>query len=361
MKEVYLGRSVAITGHTGFKGGWLSCWLKRLGAQVTGIALPPASDPSLFALLGLDQTIDSHFADIREPGPIAELLRRAAPEVVFHLAAQPLVRRSYADPIETFSTNVLGTVHVLEACRATPSVRAVVVVTTDKVYANREWPWPYREDDRLGGVDPYSASKACTEIVTNVYQNTLARNDRCIHIATARGGNVIGGGDWSKDRIVPDIVRAITAGTPLTLRNPAAVRPWQHVLELCEGYLVLGTGLLAGDDRFDQAWNFGPWPGGELSVSDLATGLMVAMKRPDYPVSVSASPLRETQMLRLDISKTVSKLGWRPRLPVREALNWTAEWYGEVGRDRHKALDCTLRQIDAFEALIKQPGVMQSS
>lgn len=352
MEDVYRGRSVAITGHTGFKGSWLSCWLERMGAHVTGVALPPAGEPNLFTLLGLDQMIGSHVVDIREPGPIVELFRRTAPEVVFHLAAQPLVRRSYSDPIETFSTNVLGTVHVLEACRATPSVRAVVVVTTDKVYDNQEWPWPYRESDRLGGADPYSASKACAELVAHVYQKTLCRRDPRIRIATARGGNVIGGGDWSEDRIVPDIVRALSTGAPLTLRNPAAVRPWQHVLELCEGYLMLGAGLLTAGDRFAQAWNFGPWPGDEAAVGELATALMAAMGRPDHPVSCTPSPLHETQTLRLDISRTVSELGWRPRLVVREALAWTAEWYRSVGRDPHQARECTLRQIDAFEALI---------
>ncbi|MGO9685517.1 MAG: CDP-glucose 4,6-dehydratase [Beijerinckiaceae bacterium] len=357
MDAHYRCKRVAITGHTGFKGSWLSCWLELLGASVTGISLPPVGDPNLFNLLELDRTIDSHFADIRELGPLTELLRCANPEVVFHLAAQPLVRRSYADPIETFSTNVLGTAHVLEACRATPSVRAVVVVTTDKVYENREWHWPYRESDPLGGLDPYSASKACAEIVTGVYQKNICRGDRRIHIATARGGNVIGGGDWSVDRIVPDIIRAISADAPIELRNPGAVRPWQHVLELCEGYLALGAGLLAGDDRVEQAWNFGPWLSEKLSVSEITKGLLAAMERPGHPVLVSPSPLHEAQTLQLDISKTVSQLGWRPRLRVQEALVWTADWYREVRYDPRKARELTLRQIGAFEALIERAVV----
>jgi CDP-glucose 4,6-dehydratase len=359
METHYGGRRVAITGHTGFKGGWLSCWLQHLGATVTGIALPPVGDPNLFALLGLERAIDSHFADIRDLTLLSDLVRAAEPEIVFHLAAQPLVRRSYADPIETFATNVLGTAHLLEACRATSSVQAIVVVTTDKVYENREWPWPYRECDPLGGLDPYSASKACAEIVTGVYQKNILRGDRRIHIATARGGNVIGGGDWSVDRIVPDIVRAIDTNSPIELRNPAAVRPWQHVLELCEGYLTLGARMLEGDDRVSEAWNFGPWPGDELPVSDITKRLLRAMGQPDHAVIVHPSPLHEAQMLRLDISKTIAQLGWRPRLPLKEALAWTAEWYSEVLRDMSAARGVTLRQIQAFEALAERKDTAQ--
>jgi CDP-glucose 4,6-dehydratase len=359
MDSHYGGKRVAISGHTGFKGGWLSCWLNHLGASVTGISLPPVGEPNLFTLLGLEQTIDSYFADIRNLQRLCELLRAAEPDIVFHLAAQPLVRRSYVDPIETFSTNVLGTAHILEACRATPSVRAIVVVTTDKVYENREWPWPYRECDPLGGLDPYSASKACAELVTGVYQKNICRGERRIHIATARGGNVIGGGDWSLDRIVPDIIRAIDSDSPIELRNPTAVRPWQHVLELCEGYLTLGARLLQGDERVTEAWNFGPWPGEELPVGEITKGLLRVMGRPDHPVVVHPSPLHEARTLRLDISKTVAQLGWRPRLRTTDALAWTAEWYRKVKVDKRMAREATLDQIGAFEALAAQTDVAQ--
>lgn len=352
-RDAYLGRSVVVTGHTGFKGAWLSCCLQRYGAQVTGIALPPVGGLNLYDLLKVDDSLESRILDIRETGPLAQALVDARPEIVFHLAAQPLVRRSYADPIETFATNILGTANLLEACRIVPSVRAVVVVTTDKVYDNREWAWPYRETDPLGGLDPYSASKACAELITAVYQKNIFRSEGRIRVASARGGNVIGGGDWSEDRLVPDIVRAVEAGLPITLRNPSAVRPWQHVLELCHGYLDLGGRLLDGDAKVEEAWNFGPRPGEELPVIDLARALLAALERPDHPLQVSPSPLHEAQLLRLDISKTVSRLGWRPRLDVAEALSWTAAWYGAVHRDPSLAREVTLQQIADYESRIE--------
>lgn len=350
--RIYRDKTVLVTGHTGFKGAWLCCYLQRLGAKVAGLALPPVGGMNLYDLLKLDDSLHSDIVDIREAETLARVLGEARPEIVFHLAAQPLVRRSYADPIETFATNILGTAHLMEACRTTPSVRAVVVVTTDKVYDNREWPWPYRETDPLGGLDPYSASKACAELVTAVYQKNIFQAERRIRVATARGGNVIGGGDWSEDRLVPDIVRAVGADLPITLRNPSAVRPWQHVLELCRGYLELGARLQEDDAGFEEAWNFGPWPGEELPVIDLARALLVALDRPDHALQVLPSPLHEAQLLQLDISKTVSRLGWRPRLRVAEALSWTASWYGAVHRDASCAREVTLRQIDDFEARV---------
>ena len=241
LTSTYRDRRVLVTGHTGFKGSWLCSWLLELGAKVAGLALEAESRPNLFEALGLADRMASHICDIRDEAALRGVFQETRPEIVFHLAAQPLVRRSYADPIATFATNVLGTAHVLEAARASSSVRAIVIVTTDKVYDNREWAWPYREIDALGGLDPYSASKAAAEIVTAVYQKNLCRGS--IAIATARGGNVIGGGDWSEDRIVPDIVRAISVDAPVVLRNPHAVRPWQHVLELCEAYIELGARL----------------------------------------------------------------------------------------------------------------------
>jgi CDP-glucose 4,6-dehydratase len=272
------------------------------------------------------------------------------PEIVFHLAAQPLVRRSYADPLLTFAINIMGTAHVLEAARACSSVRALVVVTTDKVYDNREWVWPYREIDPLGGHDPYSASKAAAEVVTAVYQKNLCRGD--IAIATARGGNVVGGGDWAEDRIVPDIVRAVTTGTPIVLRNPHATRPWQHVLELCEAYLELGARLLDAKNEFAEAWNFGPHDPEKLTVSDLTKLVLEAWGRADHPVSVQSSPLREAQTLQLDVAKALTRLSWRPRLSMREALQWTAQWYKGYYSKPGDACVLTKNQIQDFQNLM---------
>jgi CDP-glucose 4,6-dehydratase len=346
---IYRGRRVVLTGHTGFKGSWLALWLNRLGAHVTGIALPPASQPNLFEAIDVSGLVESHLVDIRDAAKVSAIVKAAQPEIVFHLAAQPLVRRSYADPLETFSTNIMGTAHVLEACRASGSVRAFVSVTTDKVYESQEWPWPYRESDRLGGADPYSASKACAELVTAVYRDNVFRKDPAIAVATARGGNVLGGGDWSEDRIVPDVVRSITSGRPIVLRNPAAVRPWQHVLELCEGYLELGARLSRSGFDFAEAWNFGPQGQDDAPVLALAKQFLATMGKPEHPIEIQGEPLKETQLLRLDISKALSRLDWRPRLTTRETLEWSAEWYrachaGEAMRE------VSLRQVAAFDA-----------
>jgi CDP-glucose 4,6-dehydratase len=348
----FSGRRVLVTGHTGFKGSWLTTWLLKLGASVSGLALPPSEGPTLFTVQHLDaQLAESGFADIRDFAAVEAIIARAEPEIVFHLAAQPLVRRSYVDPIETFATNVLGTAHLMEACRRTASVRAIVNVTTDKVYENREWPWPYRETDPLGGLDPYSASKACAELVSQVYQKNLCRGEHVIEIATARGGNVIGGGDWSTDRIVPDILRALTESRPIFLRNPGAIRPWQHVLELCEGYLELGARLLAGDRTFAEAWNFGPKATSEIPVRRLTDAILQTWGRPDHPVHVETSSLHEAQTLRLDISKSVSRLFWKPRLGIDQTLAWTAEWYRTFYEDPAAARRLTSDQIAAFGAM----------
>lgn len=349
--RAYAGRRVLVTGHTGFKGGWLTSWLLRLGAEVSGISLAPETDPNLFDALGLEKRMQSRLLDIREPQAVAAAIAELRPEIVLHLAAQPLVRRSYADPLATFATNVLGTAHVMQACLAADSVRAVVCVTTDKVYDNREWPWPYRETDRLGGLDPYSASKACAELVTHVYQRNLAAKPARPRIATARGGNVVGGGDWSEDRIVPDIVRALSSGQPIALRNPKAVRPWQHVLELCEGYLELGARLAAGEDGIVDAWNFGPRTSNEVEVAALVEAMLKVWGRPDWRVEIGSSPLHEAQLLRLDISKAVARLGWKPRLDIGQTLQWTAQWYQTFYAGGTDPWELTCRQIAEFEAL----------
>ena len=324
------GRRVLVTGHSGFKGGWLCLWLERIGAQVVGISLPPSTKPSFYEMIGLGDLVDSRFADIRD----AEALRRAAEgvdaEVVFHLAAQAIVRRSHQSPADTFATNVVGTANVLDLARTMPSLRAVIVVTSDKCYDNRDWNWPYRETDRLGGTDPYSASKACTELVAESYRRNWFADPSGPRLATVRAGNVIGGGDWAEDRLVPDIVRAADAGVPMLIRNPRSIRPWQHVLEPLSGYLQLATRMLEGDGAaFSGGWNFGPDAGDVIDVETLARAIMAASPAFDLPIRFGseADAPHEAVALRLDSSKALNELGWRPRLSMRQTIALTSGWY----------------------------------
>jgi CDP-glucose 4,6-dehydratase len=322
--DVYRGRRVLVTGHTGFKGSWLTLWLRDLGAKVTGLALPPATTPNHWDLLSLAG--DYKLLDIREAASTAAAIEDAQPEIVFHLAAQPLVRRSYKDPLETWSTNVMGTAIVLEACRRLPDLQAIIVVTTDKCYENHEWEWGYRENDRLGGHDPYSASKAGAELVVSSYRDAFFSQQGASLLASARAGNVIGGGDWSEDRLIPDLVRAIASGSPLEIRAPNATRPWQHVLESLSGYLCLGQRLLAGQAEFAQAWNFGPDSGSNLSVQNVLKRLQAHWPALRWQLSAQPGP-REANLLYLDSSKAKSKLHWYPTWGVDDALRATAEWY----------------------------------
>lgn len=328
VKDFWKQRRVLVTGHTGFKGSWLASWLKRAGAVVAGIALPPEPGrPNLFAAANVEHGTHSTLSDIRDLSAVQRCMSEFQPEVVFHLAAQALVRRGYRDPVGTFASNVMGTVHVLEAARSTPGVRAVVVVTTDKVYENREWVWGYRENDRLGGKDPYSASKAAAEIAAAAYRETLLTQGGGVAMATARGGNVVGGGDWSEDRLVPDAVMALLSGQDLTLRNPAAVRPWQHVLELCRGYMLLGARLLDSPTAAIGAWNFGPERENEVEVGRLVTDFIGAWGPSTSRVRIEDSALKEAGQLRLDHSRARLDLGWRPVLGYAATLAWTADWY----------------------------------
>lgn len=319
---VYQDRSVLVTGHTGFKGSWLSLWLQILGAKVTGIALSPEQVPNHWGLLGLG--MPDFRADIRDFGEMERLITRTSPEIVFHLAAQPLVRRSYSRPLETWSTNVMGTANILEACRRTESVRAVVIVTTDKCYENHEWNYGYREVDRLGGHDPYSASKAATELVAVSYRKSFFDNGPLL--ATARAGNVIGGGDWSEDRLIPDLVRAAAAGKSVEIRSPSATRPWQHVLESLSGYLLLGKMLLEGRREFAEAWNFGPEHEGNRTVTDVLNGMNA-----EWPAitwrTTEQQELHEATLLQLDCAKARKRLKWQPVWSFERALNATAVWY----------------------------------
>jgi CDP-glucose 4,6-dehydratase len=350
----YRGLRVLVTGHTGFKGSWLSAWLKQLGAEVIGASLPATSD-SLFVAAQLASTLTHLEGDVRDRAWLERLVAEHKPDVVFHLAAQALVRESYDQPIETLATNVMGTAHVLEACRSQPSVRAIVVVTTDKVYENREWPWGYREADALGGHDPYSTSKACAELVTTSYRRSFFGREGP-GVATARAGNVIGGGDWSKDRILPDIVRAVQANVPARIRNPRAVRPWQHVLEPLAGYLLLGEHLLSNSRSDLVAVNFGPRDEGAVPVLALAERFVAGLGRGSLDVqAVDPNAPKETMTLRLDATLARTALGWRPLLSVHDAVDWTAAWYREVMRDPTQAKPTMQRQIDNYLALLAQP------
>ena len=353
---VYRGRRVLVTGHTGFKGSWLALWLNQLGAEVSGVALAPDTTPSLFSLAGLDTAIHQHtICDIRDYPALLATVKAARPEIIFHLAAQPLVRRSYREPRETIETNVTGTANVLEAARQTESTRAVVVVTTDKCYENKEWHWGYRENDRLGGYDPYSASKACAELVAGAYRSSFFEADPVVGLATARAGNVIGGGDWADDRIIPDAVRAAEAGVPLEVRNPRSVRPWQHVLEPLAGYLALGARLWDDPASFSEAFNFGPAAGEGLPVRHLATRFYQAYGEGRWAATQpdGAPEPHETNVLHLSCEKAARMLGWAEVLPADSALEMTARWYSNVLVRGADAVSECIADIEAYMAAAK--------
>jgi CDP-glucose 4,6-dehydratase len=349
--NVYRGRSVLVTGHTGFKGSWLCLWLAGLGARVTGFALPPPTRPSHWELLDLPGDT-SIIGDIRDPAALTAAFAASQPEVVFHLAAQPLVRRSYREPAETYTTNVTGTVNVFEACRATPSVRAIVCVTSDKVYENRESPVGYTETDPLGGFDPYSNSKACAELVARCYRQAFfAPGSGGPLLATARAGNVIGGGDWAEDRLIPDAIRAAGAGESVRVRNPRAVRPWQHVLDPLAGYLILGSRLFAGDASAADAWNFGPDDDGNVEVQGVIGQAREAWPAIRMEVAGDPGP-HETKVLKLDSSKARTVLGWQPVWRWRAAVRQTADWYRSLHESGTVASQQNLAQyvVDAWAA-----------
>ena len=341
------GERILVTGHTGFTGGWLAAWLGAMGAEVFGLALAPETTPNLFEAARIGEIVGHRILDVRSATDVVRYMSEIQPSVVVHLAAQPLVRRSYREPLETFATNVMGTANVLEGARAC-GVRAAVVITTDKVYRNRDWLWAYREVDELGGKDPYSASKAAAELVTASYQASFGAAG--LAIATARGGNIIGGGDWSEDRLIPDFVRAALAGRPITLRNPKATRPWQHVLSLCHGYLMIAAALLDRPLEAIGNWNLGPTSEEVVPVARVVEGLS-GMWKP-VPIRVELSQLAEAQLLALDSTKVREKLGWRPPWSLHEVLENTASWYRDFhdgGVDARVLLD---RQVRAYrEAL----------
>jgi len=332
LTSTYRGRTVLVTGHTGFKGSWLAHWLDRLGAKVVGYSLPPPTDPAHWPLLRMG--CPTIVGDVRDPVALAQTFREHGPAVVFHLAAQPLVRRSYREPAETYSTNVTGTLNVLEAARAAGCVEAFVGVTSDKVYENRESHAGYVETDRLGGHDPYSSSKACCELLAASYRNSFLR-DGTMLLATVRAGNVIGGGDWAEDRLLPDAVRAATRGEPMVVRSPRSVRPWQHVLEPLAGYLRVGQRLLAGDAGAATAWNFGPADEGNVEVGPVVNRFREGWPTVELDLAPQPAGPHETTVLKLDASKAMRELGWQPVWRWGEAVDRTAAWYrahAETGR-----------------------------
>ena len=350
-------RKVLVTGHTGFKGSWLSLWLTQMGAQVTGFSLEPPSKPSLFVESGLQSDIKHYHGDIRNPEQILNCILQEQPEIVFHLAAQSLVRQSYQEPAVTFETNIMGTVHVLDACRKSESVRSIVNITSDKCYENNETGQGYRESDPMGGHDPYSCSKGCAELVTSSFRRSFMqadRQDKAIALASARAGNVIGGGDWAEDRLIPDVMRALASGKQLIIRNPQSVRPWQHVLDPLHGYLVLAERLSEGQALYQDAWNFGPATADAVTVSQLLESLMSGwdVKTP-YCESTEPNPPHEANMLRLDCTRAHQELDWKPLLGLDMAIQWTSEWY-RAWLDKKDLRAKTLEQIEHYQTMAQE-------
>lgn len=344
--EGWQGRRVFVTGHTGFKGSWLALWLAQLGADVTGFALAPPSDPSLFGQARVADRVRDIRGDIRDLPALEAAMAAARPEIVFHLAAQPLVRASYDDPVGTYATNVMGTVHLLDACRRVAGVRAVVCVTSDKCYDNREWVWPYRENDPLGGHDPYSSSKGAAELVIAGYRASFFADGPAI--ASVRAGNVIGGGDWAADRLVPDIVRALEAGRRPLIRAPGSVRPWQHVLEALGGYILIAERLFAGDRSAATAWNFGPADEDTRPVGWIVERLLAAWGATGWDRPQGEHP-HEARLLRLDCSKARADLGWAPALTLTGALDLVVDWHKAVAAGADARAVC-IDQLNAYRA-----------
>jgi CDP-glucose 4,6-dehydratase len=361
LRGFYAGKRVLVTGHTGFKGSWLALWLERLGAEVTGIALPSPTSLSLFSSSGLQTRVESKLLDIRHAKELRETVERCRPEIVFHLAAQPIVGLSYSDPATTFETNLMGTVNLLDAIRACPSVRVAIMVTSDKCYQNAEQVWGYREIDRLGGDDPYSASKACAEIAVAAYRRSYFDREGAARVASVRAGNVIGGGDWSDYRLVPDCIRALRAGAPIVLRSPGATRPWQFVLEPLAGYMLLASRLHA-DPVFAGAWNFGPAAEAENTVKHGAEEIVRLWGEGRVEVNEATRTFHETTLLYLDSSKSHRKLGWSAILDFGGALKTTVSWY----KAQHTTGDgdmfaFTTQQIAEYEAALvaRRPQVFE--
>jgi len=330
LKDFYKNKKVLITGHTGFKGSWMSILLNSLGAEISGYALNPPTKPSLYEVAKIDKIVNSYIADIRDYDALHGFLHKINPDIVIHMAAQPIVRESYRIPVETYSINVMGTVNILEACRNTQSVRAIVNITTDKCYENREWYWGYRENEPMGGFDPYSNSKGCSELVTSAYRtsyfNPVDYNQHMVGIASARAGNVIGGGDWANDRLIPDFIRAISKGEKVKIRSPYAIRPWQHVLEPLTGYLILAERLYFRGDYFSQGWNFGPDDKDAKNVEWIIKKICDFWGNDASYEIDSTTHLHEANYLKLDCSKAKTELNWEPKWDITKTLKSIVEW-----------------------------------
>lgn len=336
-------KKILITGHSGFKGSWLSVYLDHLGAKVFGISLKPKTDPNMFLACDLEKKIKTEYLDIRDLSRLQTKFSNFQPEIVFHLAAQALVGQSYQDPIETYSTNILGTTHVLEACRKTPSVKVIVNVTTDKCYENKETNIAFQETDVLGGYDPYSSSKACSELISAAYRQSYFTDK--IALATARAGNIIGGGDWTETRLIPDFIQAVQNNTTLSLRHPQAIRPWQHVLEPISGYLLLAENLWLNSKKFSMAWNFGPEESSCVSVEQVVRSLIKYWGRGSF--SNLPADFHETKVLKLDSTKAKTMLGWKPRWSLNKALEMSLDWYQSFYRNED-VYSTTLKQIENY-------------
>ncbi len=354
-KNFWREKKVFITGHTGFKGAWLSMWLRLLGANVAGFALPPSTTPNLFSVLSLKEDISSVFGDIRDFDLVKNYIKKFDPEIIIHMAAQAIVRQSYQYPIDTFTVNAIGTAHVLEAARYTDSLKAIVCVTSDKCYDNKEWLWKYRETDSLGGWDPYSASKGCAEIIIASYRNSFFNRDNYekhgVAVGSVRAGNVIGGGDWGQDRLIPDIMRAFSENERVVIRNPYSIRPWQYILDLLSGYLILAERLYEDGKNYMEAWNFGPNENEEITVRDMVQ-LICKMWGNDAQWELDKSNVdypHEAFTLKLDSSKSRTRLGWAPKLSLDSSLKCVVEWYREFYSGVTSMREATEKQISNFE------------
>jgi len=343
------GRRVFVTGYTGFKGSWLCLWLKSLGAAVTGFALKPSTIPSMFDVAHVGEGMISVVGDVRDQGELCHAMLESQPEVVIHMAAQALVRYSYHHPVETYETNVMGTVHLLEAVRQCNSVKSVLVITSDKCYENQEREIGYREDEPMGGFDPYSNSKGCVELVVSAYRQSFFEGGKSVAIATARAGNVIGGGDWSEDRLIPDMVRAFGAGEIVTIRNPAAVRPWQHVFEALHGYLLLLEHMNETAELYSQAWNFGPEDKDARDVGWIVERFATAWGDADWRIEADCGQLHETNLLKLNCSKARDRLDWQPVLDLEQTVACIADWY-RCHRNDGDMVACSMQQLMAYQS-----------
>jgi CDP-glucose 4,6-dehydratase len=344
--DFWKNRSVFVTGHTGFKGGWISLWLSHMGAKVHGYSLTPPTEPNFFTITNLSKILEhSEINDIRNLSLLCDAVRKANPSIIIHMAAQPLVRESYKAPVDTFASNVMGTVNILEAARQSNTVEAIVSITTDKCYENQEWIWSYRENEKLGGFDPYSSSKACAEFVTAAYRNSFFIPNN-IQVASARAGNVIGGGDWARDRLIPDFLRALDSQETLEIRSPNAIRPWQHVLEPLSGYLLLAENLVKSGVKFAEAWNFGPNDEDAKSVLWIVKHLFGKIGNARWE-TYTGTQHHEASLLKLDSSKAKHKLGWKPRWSIEEALDMTYNWH-KAWKYGNNMTDYSIQQIETY-------------